>query len=42
MRQLDFLRAFDQVVEETARDRDAELLLPKAVRTYCALVSHHL
>ncbi|MEU3193069.1 glycosyltransferase family 2 protein [Streptomyces sp. NPDC006992] len=42
VRQLDFLRAFDQVVEETARDRDAEQLLPKAVRTYCALVSHHL
>lgn len=42
VRQLDFIRAFDQVVEETARDRDAERLLPKAVRTYCAIVSHHL
>ncbi|KNB51981.1 glycosyltransferase family 2 protein [Streptomyces caatingaensis] len=41
-RQLDFLRAFDQVLEETARDRDAEALLPKAVRTYCAIISHHL
>jgi glycosyltransferase involved in cell wall biosynthesis len=42
VRQLDFIRAFDQVVEETARDRDAETLLPKAVRTYCAIISHHL
>ncbi|SCK27520.1 Glycosyl transferase family 2 [Streptomyces sp. WMMB 322] len=42
VRQLDFIRAFDQVVEETARDRDADKLLPKAVRTYCAIISHHL
>ncbi|MCH6162203.1 glycosyltransferase family 2 protein [Streptomyces marispadix] len=42
VRQLDFIRAFDQVVDETARDRDAEALLPKAVRTYCAIISHHL
>ncbi|MEU3282295.1 glycosyltransferase family 2 protein [Streptomyces antibioticus] len=41
-RQLDFIRAFDQVVEETGRDRDADLLLPKAVRTYCAIIAHHL
>ena len=42
VRQLDFIRAFDQVVAETAEDRDAEKLLPKAVRTYCAIISHHL
>ncbi|MEU6239738.1 glycosyltransferase family 2 protein [Streptomyces sp. NPDC047024] len=42
VRQLDFVRAFDQVVEETARDTDAALLLPKAVRTYCAIIAHHL
>jgi hypothetical protein len=42
VRQLDFLRAFDQVIEETSRDKDAEQLLPKAVRTYCAIISHHL
>ncbi|MFI9214096.1 glycosyltransferase family 2 protein [Streptomyces sp. NPDC053253] len=42
VRQLDFIRAFDQVIEETAKDRDADLLLPKAVRTYCALISHHI
>ena len=42
VRQLDFIRAFDQVIDETANDRDAERLLPKAVRTYCALISHHV
>ncbi|GAA0466387.1 glycosyltransferase family 2 protein [Streptomyces stramineus] len=42
VRQLDFLRAFDQVIEETAKDPDADRLLPKAVRTYCAIISHHL
>lgn len=42
VRQLDFIRAFDQVIEETAQDRDADKLLPKAVRTYCAIISHHL
>ncbi|WP_395362864.1 glycosyltransferase family 2 protein [Streptomyces sp. YH02] len=42
IRQLDFIRAFDQVIEETAKDKDAELLLPKAVRTYCAVISHHI
>lgn len=42
VRQLDFIRAFDQVVAETAEDPDADKLLPKAVRTYCAIISHHL
>ncbi|MER7395958.1 glycosyltransferase family 2 protein [Streptomyces sp. NPDC000151] len=42
VRQLDFIRAFDQVIDETAKDRDAAVLLPKAVRTYCAIISHHL
>ncbi|MFJ1963555.1 glycosyltransferase family 2 protein [Streptomyces massasporeus] len=42
VRQLDFIRAFDQVIEETAADRDANRLLPKAVRTYCAIIAHHL
>lgn len=41
-RQLDFIRAFDQVIEETAADRDADKLLPKAMRTYCAIIAHHL
>jgi glycosyltransferase involved in cell wall biosynthesis len=42
VRQLDFIRAFDQVIEETATDPDADRLLPKAVRTYCAIIAHHL
>ncbi|MEV7792605.1 glycosyltransferase family 2 protein [Streptomyces sp. NPDC087512] len=42
VRQLDFIRAFDQVVAETAADADAARLLPKAVRTYCAIIAHHL
>ncbi|MGW8381037.1 glycosyltransferase family 2 protein [Streptomyces sp. ODS28] len=42
VRQLDFLRAFDQVIDETRRDPEADTLLPKAVRTYCAIISHHL
>ncbi|MFE9255152.1 glycosyltransferase family 2 protein [Streptomyces sp. NPDC006879] len=41
VRQLDFIRAFDEVIEETAQDKDADLLLPKAVRTYCAIIAHH-
>ncbi|MEV4949138.1 glycosyltransferase family 2 protein [Streptomyces sp. NPDC053755] len=42
IRQLDFIRAFDQVIDETMDDHEAGLLLPKAVRTYCALISYHL
>ncbi|NEB11200.1 glycosyltransferase family 2 protein [Streptomyces coelicoflavus] len=41
-RQLDFIPAFDRVLAETAEDPDAGLFLPKAVRTYCAIISHHL
>ncbi|MEU2391083.1 glycosyltransferase family 2 protein [Streptomyces sp. NPDC007369] len=41
-RQLDFIRSFDQVLDDTAADPDAELLLPKAVRTYCAIIAHHI
>ncbi|MFD7626403.1 glycosyltransferase family 2 protein [Streptomyces sp. NPDC059851] len=41
-RQLDFIRAFDQVLDDTAADPDFELLLPKAVRTYCAIIAHHV
>ncbi|MFD4524563.1 glycosyltransferase family 2 protein [Streptomyces sp. NPDC058470] len=42
VRQLDFIRAFDQVIEDTAADPEADRLLPKAVRTYCAIIAHHL
>ncbi|MGW1462950.1 glycosyltransferase family 2 protein [Streptomyces sp. NPDC002308] len=41
-RRLDFIRAYDQLLAETAADRDAETLLPKAVRTYCAVIAHHV
>lgn len=39
VRQLDFIRAFDEVVAGAAEDADAARLLPKAVRTYCAIIS---
>jgi glycosyltransferase involved in cell wall biosynthesis len=42
VRQLDFIRSFDQVLAETATDPDADSFMPKAVRTYCAIISHHL
>jgi glycosyltransferase involved in cell wall biosynthesis len=42
VRRLDFLRAFDQVVAETGEDQRADEFLPKAVRTYCAIIAHHL
>ncbi|MGW7351419.1 glycosyltransferase family 2 protein [Streptomyces sp. NPDC054784] len=42
VRQLDFITAFDRVIDETSRDPEADKLLPKAVRTYCAIISHHL
>ncbi|AWZ07638.1 MULTISPECIES: glycosyltransferase family 2 protein [unclassified Streptomyces] len=41
-RQLDFIRSFDQVLADTAADREFDLLLPKAVRTYCAIIAHHI
>ncbi|MFJ7206264.1 glycosyltransferase family 2 protein [Streptomyces sp. NPDC098789] len=41
-RQLDFIRAFDQVLSETAQDHESADLLPKAVRTYCAIIAHHI
>ncbi|WP_030903578.1 glycosyltransferase family 2 protein [Streptomyces sp. NRRL F-5126] len=41
-RQLDFVAAFDLLLRETAEDQDADLLMPKAVRTYCAIITHHL
>ncbi|MCQ4082531.1 glycosyltransferase [Streptomyces sp. RB6PN25] len=42
VRQLDFIRSFDQVLAETANDPQADQLMPKAVRTYCAIIAHHL
>lgn len=42
VRQLDFIRAFDEVMEETAKDPEADRFMLKAVRTYCAIIAHHL
>jgi hypothetical protein len=41
-RQLDFLPAFEQILAETSADRDAARLLPKALRSYCSILLHHL
>jgi glycosyltransferase involved in cell wall biosynthesis len=41
-RQLAFIRSFDLVLEGVAGDRDADRFMPKAVRTYCAIINHHL
>ncbi|MEU0131228.1 MULTISPECIES: glycosyltransferase family 2 protein [unclassified Streptomyces] len=40
-RQLDFFPAYDTLIDEIGGDPDAELLLPKAVRTYCAMIAFH-
>ncbi|MEC3996601.1 glycosyltransferase family 2 protein [Actinacidiphila sp. DG2A-62] len=42
VRQLDFIRSFDQVIAEVSQDPEADRFLPKAVRTYCAIIAHHL
>ncbi len=41
-RQLHFFEAFDLVISETSLDAEAEMLMPKAIRSYCAIMSHHL
>jgi hypothetical protein len=41
-RQLAFIRSFDLVLADLYDDPDADRLLPKAVRTYCAIINHHL
>jgi glycosyltransferase involved in cell wall biosynthesis len=41
-RQLDFVPAFEQVFALVQADRDADRLLPKALRSYCSIVAHHL
>jgi hypothetical protein len=41
-RQLDFVAAFEEIVTDTRNDRDGELLMPKAVRAFCAVIVHHL
>jgi glycosyltransferase involved in cell wall biosynthesis len=41
-RQLDFIPAFERIVQQVYADRDAAALLPKALRSYCAVLCHHL
>ncbi|MEW2067401.1 glycosyltransferase family 2 protein [Streptomyces sp. NPDC007346] len=40
-RQLDFFPAYDTLLGLLGEDRDADRLLPKAVRTYCAMIAFH-
>ncbi|NYI06009.1 glycosyltransferase involved in cell wall biosynthesis [Allostreptomyces psammosilenae] len=42
IRQLDFIASFDTVLAELADDPEVGRLMPKAVRTYCAIIAHHL
>ncbi|MEZ7007550.1 glycosyltransferase family 2 protein [Streptomyces sp. AD55] len=42
VRQLDFFRAFDLVLDALADDPDAARLRPKALRTYCVVIAHQL
>ncbi|GAA2105434.1 glycosyltransferase family 2 protein [Microlunatus panaciterrae] len=41
-RQFDFVPAFDQILADVAADPECELLLPKALRSYAAILCHHL
>ncbi|MEN3585904.1 glycosyltransferase family 2 protein [Streptomyces sp. ZYX-F-203] len=41
-RQLDFIPAYDAVLRDVLADTEAERFLPKAVRTYCAMIAFHL
>lgn len=41
-RQFDFLKALDHVVRYVEDDPDADLLMPKVLRSYAAMVCHHL
>ncbi|WP_420035257.1 glycosyltransferase family 2 protein [Streptomyces sp. cg28] len=41
-RQLDFIPAYDLLLEDVRNDPEADRFLPKAVRTYCAMIAFHL
>lgn len=41
-RQFDFLAAHDRIVEFVRADPEADRYLPKAIRSYCAMICHHL
>jgi glycosyltransferase involved in cell wall biosynthesis len=42
VRQLDFFRSFDLVLDELAGDPEAGLLRMKAIRNYCVVIAHQL
>ncbi|WP_030321566.1 glycosyltransferase family 2 protein [Streptomyces flavochromogenes] len=41
-RQLDFLPSYDTLLADVSRDAEAHRFLPKAVRTYCAMIAFHM
>ncbi|WP_353945325.1 glycosyltransferase family A protein [Streptomyces sp. HUAS MG91] len=41
-RQLDFIPCFDQVVQEVAGHQYGRQIMPKVIRTYCAMMAIHL
>ncbi|MFV0137500.1 glycosyltransferase family 2 protein [Streptomyces sp. HMX87] len=41
-RQLDFIPAYDALLRDVREDPEAERFLPKAVRTYCAMIAFHV
>ncbi|MFB7373677.1 glycosyltransferase family 2 protein [Streptomyces sp. NPDC056222] len=41
-RQLDFIPSYDLLLEEVSKDPEADRFLPKAVRTYCAMIAFHM
>ncbi|MFJ6569926.1 glycosyltransferase family 2 protein [Streptomyces sp. NPDC091292] len=41
-RQLDFIAAYDTLIQDLLQDRDGDRFLLKAVRTYCAMIAFHL
>ncbi|MCX4984011.1 glycosyltransferase family 2 protein [Streptomyces sp. NBC_00572] len=41
-RQLDFIASYDTLLDDVSRDAEADRFLPKAVRTYCAMIAFHM
>nr|WP_223183545.1 MULTISPECIES: glycosyltransferase family 2 protein [unclassified Streptomyces] len=41
-RQLDFIPSYDLLLDEVSRDAEADRFLPKAIRTYCAMIAFHM
>jgi len=41
-RQFDFIPAFERIIHQVSADPDASILLLKALRSYCAVICHHL